>query len=89
MHVTLYWTFTDDAGPTHRDPILRGVVRVIGSSSIVPYESLVDLLRVKQRVEERSHLFKGTLVGVYKQGVNFALHTEIQTNHRIAIISTT
>ena len=55
MNLSIYWTFIDDAGPTHRDPILRGVIRVIGSSSIVPYESLVDLLRVNQRVEERSH----------------------------------
>ena len=53
MHVSIYWVFIDDAELTHRDPILRGVVGVIGSSSIIPYESLVDLLRVKHSVEER------------------------------------
>ena len=37
MHVSIYWTFIDDAGLTHRDPILRGAIRMIGSSSIVLY----------------------------------------------------
>ena len=57
MHASIYWTFIDDTELTHRDPILRGAIRMIGSSSIVLYESLVGLLRVRQRVEERSHSY--------------------------------
>ena len=34
-----YWTFIDDAELTHREPILRGAVRVIGSSSIALYRT--------------------------------------------------
>ena len=34
-----YWTFIDDAELTHRDSILRGAVRVIGSSSIALYRT--------------------------------------------------
>ena len=63
MHVSIYRVFIDDAELTHRDLILRGVIRMIGSSSIVLYESLMGrLLRVKQRVEERSQSFKGSFV---------------------------
>ena len=36
MHVSVHRTSVDDAELTHHDPILRGVVRTIGGSSIVP-----------------------------------------------------
>ena len=51
MHVSIHRTLFDGAEPTHRDAIHHGVVRTIGGSSIVLYESLADLLRVCQRVE--------------------------------------
>ena len=86
MHVSINRMFIDDEELTHRVPILRGVVRMIGSSSIIPYESLVGPLRVNQTVEERPHSFRPGLVGLYERGIN-TLHTEIQTNHGIAIIS--
>ena len=62
MYVSINWTFIDDAELTHRVPILRGVVRMIGRSSIISHESLVGPLRVNQRVEDRPHSFKGSLV---------------------------
>ena len=51
IHVSIHWTLFDGAELTHRDPIHHSAVRTVGGSSIVPYESLADLLRVCQRVE--------------------------------------
>lgn len=53
MHVSIHWTLFDGAGLTTMTRFsVRGFVRTIDGSSTIPYESLVDLLRVQQRVEE-------------------------------------